>query len=98
MRAIVHCDVDFAPRLAGDTFLTRWLDRFFSLSYWLRRRFDSYVPLLLIFGSIFLLVGLLPAVDELLGEKIRAAGLWSILGGIASGFWTFWQSRKQGQG
>ena len=69
-----------------------------SLSYSFRRLFDSHLRWILVVGAALLLIGLVPHVDDMLSNWIRTATAASILGGIVSGFWTFWQSRRSNGG
>jgi hypothetical protein len=77
--------------------IPRWLLRFVTLNYGVRRFFDSFVPSFLTASAVLLMVGLVPIIDRLMGEWVRSVGLWSIAGGIASGLWTFWKSRQPGR-
>jgi hypothetical protein len=61
--------------------------------YAFRRRIDRFVPLFLIIAGMLLAIGLIPVVDHLLEGWVKSVGLWSIAGGVATGLWTFWQSR-----
>jgi hypothetical protein len=62
--------------------------------YTFRQVIDRIVPVFLVGAGVLLLIGLIPVVDHLLKGLVRYGGLWSIAGGIASGLWTFWQSRQ----
>ena len=72
------------------------MPRFLSYlgDYTVRQGIDRVVPIFLIGAGVLLLIGLVPVVDHLLNQLVKSAGLWSIVFGIASGLWTFWQSRQ----
>jgi hypothetical protein len=65
-------------------------------SYKARRFIDGFVPLSLVIGAALLLLGLIPTVDYFLRGFVKYIGPSAILGGIATGLWTFWNSRHSG--
>jgi hypothetical protein len=75
-----------------------WMPRFLSsvTDYRARRFIDGVVPLSLVIGAGLLLFGLIPTVDYFLEGFVKYIGPSAILGGVATGLWTFWNSRHQG--
>jgi hypothetical protein len=74
--------------------LGSWVELLVSPGYRVRRAFDRYVPGLLVLAGVLLLIGVLPIAYVVMRERAAEVSLSSILGGIVSGFWTFWQSRQ----
>jgi hypothetical protein len=85
-------------RLVPGDFAVELVEDLASFGYYSRRAFDIAAPLLLVLAGVALLIGFLPQIDSLLSDKVHAVGFWSILTGIASGLWAFWQSRQSTPG
>ena len=67
-------------------------------SYGFRRFLDSWSKWFVLVPAFLLLLGLVPHVSWLVQGWIKTASIASIVGGAATGFMTFWQSRQNGKG
>ena len=66
--------------------------------YSARRRFESWIRKPLIATAVFLVLGSLPYVHDLLGTKIEETGAASLLAGALTGLLSFMKSGEKGEG
>jgi hypothetical protein len=78
---------------------TRWnFGESVARGYSFRRTLDGRSKWLVVPPVVLLVIGLVPPLDHALGSWFKEVSLASILGGMASGFLTFWKSRQSDKG